>query len=57
MLDQEYVRRTSNSNTMLKHKIENLRVVIQELMDSYENIKRCNQIKQNENDALTLEVE
>jgi len=42
---------------MLKHKIENLRVVIQELMDSYENIKRCNQIKQNENDALTLEVE
>jgi hypothetical protein len=57
LLDQEYVRRTSNSNTMLKHKIENLRVVIQELMDSYENIKRCNQIKQNENDALTLEVE
>ena len=26
-------------------------------MDSYENIKRCNGIKSNENDALILEVE
>ena len=57
LLNQEFVRRTSNANRILKTKIEQLREKIQILMDQYENNKRSNFAKQGENDALTADIE
>lgn len=52
LVEQEYIRRTTNSNNLLQTKIEQLRKLIEDLVNQQMNTKKVTERKSSENDDL-----
>lgn len=50
LLEEEFIRRTSNANQLIKNEIEQKREAIENLLYHSKQINKCNDIKKDEND-------
>lgn len=56
LLEQEYIRRTSNGNNLLKLKIEQIRKLIDDLVNQHMNTKKVTDRKVDENDEMLEQI-